>query len=723
VAAALALPAAASAAVYQVTNSSDPGSGTCSPGSCSLRDAINAADGSAGNTVLVPPGTYGLTASALPITNGMKIVGTSGAALTTISGNGATQILTISGGAGAVSIAGVTFTNARGTESAKGSAITDLGTLLALAEDVFVHNTAYSFGGTADGAVSVGVGGGSLTVARSTFIANAAGGEGGGGPQDGAGLGGGITFQGSGTLQVNESVFLEDTAGGNGGLGPKSGEGRGGAIWAEAGGPATISTSTFAKNRAGGNGGAGESSGRGQGGAIEFAGGAPTATLTVSGSVFSANQAGGNTGPGSSSGQGSGGAIATFREGTVSLTNDTIAGNSVGGPIGAVIGGGTVGGGLSTGIAVSVLNSTLDGNAVIGEGIGGNIEVLAGPVSLKNTIVAFGSATNGTNCSGTVTSAGHNLESPTPSQCGLSAGLGDLIGANPRLGQLQLNGGPTQTQDVLPGSPAIDAGDNNGCPATDQRGVARSLGAACDIGAYEVVPPTVITGPAGAIGGTTASPTGTVTANAADASVLFQLGTSTAYGIQSGIQHVGGLAPAPVSASFSGLSPNTTYHYRAIASSTDGMTFGHDQTFTTGPTTPMITNPTQSHGKWREGGKLAHLSRRGARRPPIGTTFGFLLNEQAAVTFTFTHRVSGRRVVRKCIASTRKSAKRKSCKLTTTAGILSFAAHSGKNKVVFQGRLSHAKKLKPGRYTLIITATSSNGLRSSPVSLSFTIAR
>jgi hypothetical protein len=721
-AAALALPAAASAAVFQVTNATDPGSGTCSPGNCSLRDAISVADGSAGNTVLVPPGTYTLSAGALALTNGMQIVGTSGAALTTISGNGATQIIKISGTTGAVSITGITFTKARGTEVAEGSAITDLGTLLTLSEDVFVRNTASSFGGAAFGAVAARGAGSSLTVVRSRFIANAAGGEGGGGPQDGFGVGGGIAFQGSGALQVNESVFLENTAGGNGGAGPMSGEGLGGAILAGGSGPAAVSNSAFGADRAGGNGGFGESSGRGQGGAIEFAGGAPTATLAVTGSVFSGNQAGGGSGPGSSSGEGSGGAITALREGTASLTNDTIAANSVGGPIGAVAGGGTLGGGLSTSIAVSVLNSTIDGNAVIGAGIGGNIEVLAGSLSLENTIVAFGSAASAPNCGGTVTSTGHNLESSTPSQCGLSSALGDVIGANPLLAPLQFNGGPTQTQDLLAGSPAIDAGNNNGCAATDQRGIARSLGAACDIGAYEVVPPTVITGPAGAVGATTASVTGTVTANTADASVRFQLGTSTAYGMQSSIQHVGGLTPAPVSASFAGLSPNTTYHYRALASSTDGASFGRDQTFTTGPTTPVITNPTQSHGAWRAGGKLAHLSR-SKKKAPVGTTFSFLINEQATVTFTFNHRVSGRRVGGKCVAHTRRNTKHTSCKRTATAGALSFAAHSGKNKVVFQGRLSHAKMLKPGRYTVVMTATSVNGLHSSPVSLSFTIVR
>ncbi len=41
---------------------------------------------------------------------------------------------------------------------------------------------------------------------------------------------------------------------------------------------------------------------------------------------------------------------------------------------------------------------------------------------------------------------------------------------------------------MLGGSPAVDAGTNIGCPATDQRGVARPVNVTCDIGAYEVEP-------------------------------------------------------------------------------------------------------------------------------------------------------------------------------------------------------------------------------------------
>jgi len=87
-------------------------------------------------------------------------------------------------------------------------------------------------------------------------------------------------------------------------------------------------------------------------------------------------------------------------------------------------------------------------------------------------------------CSGTITSLGHNLESADP--CAFAA-TGDLSNTNPLLGPLADNGGKTLTLALLPGSPAINAGTNVGCPATDQRGVPRPQFGTCDIGAYEFV--------------------------------------------------------------------------------------------------------------------------------------------------------------------------------------------------------------------------------------------
>jgi ELWxxDGT repeat protein len=64
----------------------------------------------------------------------------------------------------------------------------------------------------------------------------------------------------------------------------------------------------------------------------------------------------------------------------------------------------------------------------------------------------------------------------------------NIINADPKLGLLANNGGYTQTFALLPGSPAIDAGNNTTCAATDQRGIMRPQGDHCDIGAYEYVP-------------------------------------------------------------------------------------------------------------------------------------------------------------------------------------------------------------------------------------------
>ena len=57
-----------------------------------------------------------------------------------------------------------------------------------------------------------------------------------------------------------------------------------------------------------------------------------------------------------------------------------------------------------------------------------------------------------------------------------------------RLGPLANNGGPTLTHLPLPDSPSIDFGSDADCPTTDQRGVVRPQGAACDVGAVERQP-------------------------------------------------------------------------------------------------------------------------------------------------------------------------------------------------------------------------------------------
>jgi len=151
------------------------------------------------------------------------------------------------------------------------------------------------------------------------------------------------------------------------------------------------------------------------------------------------------------------------------------------------------------------------------------------------------------------------------------------------------------------------------------------------------------------------------------------------------------------------------------------------------PPPPTLAAVKQSESKWREGGKLASISskHKGAskkgrkhhkRKPPMGTTFSFTLNEQAGVTLTFTHSVRGRKVGHTCVAQTRRNRKRRTCVRTVTLGHLSFTGQAGANKVRFEGRLSAHQKLKPGAYTVTIQALNSTG-PSAPAALHFTIVR
>ena len=135
---------------------------------------------------------------------------------------------------------------------------------------------------------------------------------------------------------------------------------------------------------------------------------------------------------------------------------------------------------------------------------------------------------------------------------------------------------------------------------------------------------------------------------------------------------------------------------------------------------PTISSVHQSHSTWRLGRKLAHISAK--KKAPVGTTFSFSLNVPAVVSFNFAQRVNRRKVRGKCVAQTKKNRRRRTCQRTVTAGTLSFIGHSGTNHVVFLGRISRSNKLKPGHYTLLITAENSAG-HSSPHQLRFTIVK
>jgi hypothetical protein len=146
---------------------------------------------------------------------------------------------------------------------------------------------------------------------------------------------------------------------------------------------------------------------------------------------------------------------------------------------------------------LDIINSTITDNHAIKGGGGLNSaqgyaaatsQTSIGIALLLNTIVADNTSTaGGGNCNvedNVIQSEGHNLASDN--SCFLTA-IGDLPSHNPLLGPLADNGGPTDTQALLPGSPAIGAGATQGCPQYDQRGAARPQGR-CDIGAYQYVP-------------------------------------------------------------------------------------------------------------------------------------------------------------------------------------------------------------------------------------------
>jgi hypothetical protein len=126
-----------------------------------------------------------------------------------------------------------------------------------------------------------------------------------------------------------------------------------------------------------------------------------------------------------------------------------------------------------------------------------------------------------------------------------------------------------------------------------------------------------------------------------------------------------------------------------------------------GTTSPSLQGVGESHRRWRRGSGLPRIAR--APKPPVGTTFSFTLTQSALVDFAFTQTPPGRKVGHRCVAPNAKNAHDRSCKRTVTVGSLTFLAGRGAHSVRFQGRISSSKRLKPGRYTLIITATNTAG--------------
>ncbi len=184
--------------------------------------------------------------------------------------------------------------------------------------------------------------------------------------------------------------------------------------------------------------------------------------------------------------------------GKFSLTNSTVSGNSAE-STGLIVQGGGVLLAIdpvsAEGSEGTIVNSTIAGNSVGALGLGGGLAVYnpeptiggSAALAVKNTIVAGNSGPAGTSDCAPVAmvTSDHNISSDA--SC-LFTDAGSKQNTNPLLGGLANNGGETDTLALRPGSPAIDAGTSAGCPPTDQRGVSRPQGTACDVGAFELVP-------------------------------------------------------------------------------------------------------------------------------------------------------------------------------------------------------------------------------------------
>jgi hypothetical protein len=324
-------------------------------------------------------------------------------------------------------------------------------------------------GGTGNSVADTGGGGGifnagTLTLSNSTVSGNNATNDGGG-------------IDNEGTMMLTNSTVSGNNATIDGG-----------GIYNSSTGTMTITSSTVSENNAGDDGGG-----------IRNAGG----TLTLVNSTVSGNNAG----------DGGGG----IRNGvaTLTLVNSTVSGNNANND-----GGGIYNIGTANLFNVTITDNRADadlmfsGAASDGFGTGGGvynappgyINDSAGIFNFQNTILAGNFETvfdvplgqrffTLRDCSGTLTSNGNTLMRNV--NCTVNGG--GVTVADPLLGPLQDNGGPTQTHALLASSPAIDAGNPSGCRdhlgallTTDQRGFPRPMDgnndsmARCDIGAFEL---------------------------------------------------------------------------------------------------------------------------------------------------------------------------------------------------------------------------------------------
>lgn len=451
-----------------VTTLADDGPG-------SLRQTIGQA--LSGDTIeFATNGTIILTTGELVLDKSLTIVGP-GATNLVVSGNHASRVFNISSNV-TVSISGLTICD--GNAPGDGGGICNFGNLV-------LTNCLV----TANGAGGIGGGGGicsfgPLALTACSVSDNTAGSGPAPGPPSPPDSNGG---NGGGIYCANSLILANCTISGNSagnGFGPGGFGGRGGGIYGN--GLITLIACTVNSNSAGtgcnGNGGRNYIGGGpgGSGGGIYGAG----TLMEIVDSTISSNMAGNGGNDSEFPGDGgSGGGV--YSVSPLTLTNCTISANSAGQG-----GNDGNGGGIYCADLLTLVACTVSGND---GGFGGGV-FCATSGGLINSLIALNTANSYPDLDGSFTSQGHNLLGQIEGSSGLTNNVnGDLVGSviaslNPLLGPLADNGGLTWTMALLPGSPAIDAGNDVLLVfpyylSTDQRGFARKMGAHVDIGAFE----------------------------------------------------------------------------------------------------------------------------------------------------------------------------------------------------------------------------------------------
>ena len=356
---------------------------------------------------------------------------------------------------------------------------------------------------------------------------NRLGGDG-GGPQTGLGGRGGSSNGASG--------FPGDGSGGGAGSPPSGGNAGAGGGFGIGGRAGTSLIAFGGGGGVGGGGGGGGGTNSGSGGGGGFGGGGGTTgsggvTITGyggdggfggGGAGFCAGCSGGNPGFGGGAGvagaggggAGMGGAIFNM-QGTVEIRNSTFTGNSATGGVGGASNPGQGLGGAVFNLSGAVTadgstfadNTAAEGGASIYNMAYDRLNDRQGLTTLRNTIVAGAGPALLVSDWPIFTASGFNSGSATADVSSFdlvrtmeARGIGAINGtpmtADPQLGPLGANGGPTPTMAPAEGSPVVDAGSAVGL-ATDQRGLARpsdfaavaNAGDGADIGAVELQVP------------------------------------------------------------------------------------------------------------------------------------------------------------------------------------------------------------------------------------------